>query len=241
MIKFLNMSIDTEHSKSQTHLLGKMICMSIFVCLLLILSLWVNIELIQLLHMDMYIYILKNQVKFHIMMKQLQLYSAFNWWNKHDFAYKLSIFLTHLGHYLNQCWNIVNWTLRNKLQWKFNRNSNIFIHENAIERVVCKIAAILSRPQCVNLVQCQPHKWRKCTVAKSSSCQAKWCLMYSLCQCLSFYGCCLTHWGQDKIAAVSQTTFSNAFSWMKMVEFRLKFHWNLFLRVLWTIFQHWFR
>ena len=52
-------------------------------------------------------------------------------------------------HYLNQCWNIVNWTLRNKLQWKFNRNSNIFIHKNAFESVVCEMAAILSRPQCV--------------------------------------------------------------------------------------------
>ena len=25
-----------------------------------------------------------------------------------------------------------------------------------------------------------------------------------------------THWGRDKIAAISQTTFSSAFSWMKM-------------------------
>ena len=51
----------------------------------------------------------------------------------------------------------------------------------------------------------------------------------------------LTHWGRDKMAAVSQTTFSNAFSWMKIFEFRLKFHWSLFLRVQSTIFQHWFR
>ena len=28
--------------------------------------------------------------------------------------------------------------------------------------------------------------------------------------------------------AISQTTFSSAFSWMKMFEFRLKFHWSLF-------------
>ena len=27
------------------------------------------------------------------------------------------------SHYLNQCWNIINW---NKLKWNFNRNSNIF-------------------------------------------------------------------------------------------------------------------
>ena len=41
--------------------------------------------------------------------------------------------------------------------------------------------------------------------------------------------------------AILQTTFSNAFSWMKMFEFRLKFHWSLFLRFQSTIFQHWFR
>ena len=51
----------------------------------------------------------------------------------------------------------------------------------------------------------------------------------------------LTHWGRDKMAAISQTTLSNAFSWMKMFEFRLKFHWSLFLRVQLTIFKHWFR
>ena len=56
----------------------------------------------------------------------------------------------NLNNYLNQCWNIVNKALRNKLQWNFNRNSNIFIQENAFESVVCEKAAILSRPQCVN-------------------------------------------------------------------------------------------
>ena len=38
----------------------------------------------------------------------------------------------------------------NKLQWNINRNSYIFIHENALENVVCEMASILSRPQCVN-------------------------------------------------------------------------------------------
>ena len=39
----------------------------------------------------------------------------------------------------------------NKLHRNFNRNSNIFIQENAFESVVCEMAAImLSRPQCVN-------------------------------------------------------------------------------------------
>ena len=46
----------------------------------------------------------------------------------------------------------------------------------------------------------------------------------------------LTHWGRDNMAAISQTIISNAFSWMKMFEFRLRFHWILFLRVQLTIF-----
>ena len=55
----------------------------------------------------------------------------------------------------------------------------------------------------------------------------------------SFLG--LAHWGRDKMAAIFQTTFANAFFWMKMHEFRLRFHWNLFPRVQLTKFQHWFR
>ena len=51
----------------------------------------------------------------------------------------------------------------------------------------------------------------------------------------------LTHWGRDKMAAISQTTLSNAFSWMKMLEFRKIFHWSLFIRVQLIISQHWFR
>ena len=50
---------------------------------------------------------------------------------------------------LNQWWNIFTWTLRKKVQWNFDRNSNIFIQENAFENVVCEMASILSRPQCV--------------------------------------------------------------------------------------------
>ena len=52
------------------------------------------------------------------------------------------------SHYLNQFWNIVNSTLRNKLQWNFNQNLYIFIQENALENVVWKMGGILSLPQC---------------------------------------------------------------------------------------------
>ena len=57
----------------------------------------------------------------------------FRWW---------LVAWTTPGHYLNQCWSIVNCTLRNKLQW------NLKIQENAFENVVCEMASILFRPQC---------------------------------------------------------------------------------------------
>ena len=39
----------------------------------------------------------------------------------------------------------------------------------------------------------------------------------------------LTHWVRDEMDNISQTTFPNAFSWMNLFEFRLKFHWSLYL------------
>ena len=37
--------------------------------------------------------------------------------------------------------------IRNKLQWNLNQNSYIFMHENVLENIFWKMAAILSRPQ----------------------------------------------------------------------------------------------
>ena len=63
--------------------------------------------------------------------------------NHHWFRWWL-VTWTAPSHYLNHCWNIVNWTLGNKLQWNFNLNSNIFIQEIhlKIENVVCEMASI---------------------------------------------------------------------------------------------------
>ena len=50
-------------------------------------------------------------------------------------------------------------------------------------------------------------------------------------QCLTCVQCplLLNSLRPRQMDAISQTTFSNAFSWMKMFEFRLKFHWVKFL------------
>ena len=69
------------------------------------------------------------------------------------------------SHFLNQCWNIVNWTFGNKLQWNFNQNLNILIQEIVFENVVWKTAAILSRPQCV---KCLYQSWSP--VARFTNC-----------------------------------------------------------------------
>ena len=45
----------------------------------------------------------------------------------------------------------------------------------------------------------------------------------------------LTHLPLNKMAAISQTMFSDAFSWMNSFIFWLKFHWSLFLRFQLTI------
>ena len=47
-----------------------------------------------------------------------------------------------LKYSLNQCLFIANWTLRNKLQWFFSQKSKLFIHKNASENIVCKMAVI---------------------------------------------------------------------------------------------------
>ena len=54
----------------------------------------------------------------------------FSWWLA---AYSAS------SHCLNQRWFIVNWNLRNKLQWNFNENTKRFIREHVSENIVCEI------------------------------------------------------------------------------------------------------
>ena len=79
-----------------------------------------------------------------------------------------------------------------------------------------------------NLEGNQPHDYISHEIMAFRQCWPVTC-------CLVIY--ILTHWGLDKIAAILPTTFSNAFSWMKMHTFRF----SLFLRFELTIFQHWFR
>ena len=116
-----------------------------------------------------------------------------------------------------QCWNIFNWTFRNKLQWNLNQNSYIFIKK----------------------------KWKwKCHLHNgghfvSASITVEAGAWMSPQQISIDYN--LTHLPWTKWPPFWQATFSNASSWMKMIKFRFKFHWKLFPGVQLTIHQHWFR
>ena len=62
-----------------------------------------------------------------------------------------------------------------------------------------------------------------------------WTMIPFVSECLIPYGAyCYNEWHLlahlllDKVAAISQTIISDAFSWTKMIEFRFEFHWNLF-------------
>ena len=58
---------------------------------------------------------------------------------------------------------------------------------------------------------------------------------------LQFPACPVNSSPLNKMVAISQTIFSDAFSWMKIFIFWVQFHLILFLWVQLTITQHWFR
>ena len=130
------------------------------------------------------------------------------------------------SHYLNQCWDIVNWTLRNKLQWTLNRNSNLFIQENHL-----KVSSAKWRPFCVGLNELKAywticHHWVRSRKGDNPLPDPVLTTMYGT--ILVSLGLIeLSHLPLDKMAAISLTTFSNAFSWMKSLAFWFKFHWSL--------------
>ena len=101
-----------------------------------------------------------------------------------------------------------------------------------------------------NMINCKPtfiHIYIYCYIY--------WCRFINICQQMYSTTCGqkmptykniptsrgLTYCGRDKMGTILQTTFSNAFSWMKIYEIRLRFHWSSFPRVQLTISQHWFR
>ena len=81
-------------------------------------------------------------------------------WGQHWFRYWLAIYSTP-SHYLNQCWVIVNWTLKNKLQWNFNKNTKL-----SFTKMHLKLSSAKWRPSCpggdeLTLHYCPPYNRTK--------------------------------------------------------------------------------
>ena len=126
--------------------------------------------------------------------------------------------------------------------------STHLVHKNASKSIIWEIMAILSRGRwdngftdpCYNTLSTFHRYYSSVGFCNSNGDPAPTTL-FLLIQVSKIAKTALTHWGRDEMNNISQTTFSNVFSSMKMFEFRLKFHWSLFPRVQLTIFQHWFR
>ena len=124
--------------------------------------------------------------------------------------------LTRAKIFLNQLWIIVNWTLRNTLQWNLNRNSNIFIQENAFESVVCETVAILSRPQCV---KAKPRQGSKRALQVSAPC-IFWSRRFSSLCPQSFYPLTMFGYRQSQCwtqCSASAVTNSSRFLWASLI------------------------
>ena len=112
-----------------------------------------------------------------------------------------------LAHALpEQRWLIVNWNTGNKLHWNINRDSYILIQYYAFENVVCKISTIFSRPQFVNLKLVEiivliRIRSRHLLLSGRRIEDVGEEVVLRIDQ--------LTHWGRDKMAAISQTTLSS--------------------------------
>ena len=98
----------------------------------------------------------------------------------------------------------------------------------------------VSNEDCMICYVINQDRWYQNSVKVSTF--TSWPRLYKayFCQC-SVCVPILTHWGREKEAGTSHTTFSNVFSWMKIYGFRLIFRWSMFLRVKVTEFQHWVR
>ena len=56
------------------------------------------------------------------------------------------------SYYLNQCQLFVNWTFSYTHHWNLYQIATIFLQENAIEIVICKVSSILCGPQCAIII-----------------------------------------------------------------------------------------
>ena len=135
------------------------------------------------------------------------------------------------SHHRNTCRNIANSNLRNNLQSYLKRNSNISNGENPFEMSLAKLGQICLGlyvlSECFPLTQVFQLNYVPTFLQIQLSHDPPMPII------LQFV---CSHIGVNtmrprQMDAITQTTFSNAFSCMKMLQFRLYFDWTLLLWV----------
>ena len=148
------------------------------------------------------------------------------------------------SHYGRKFGGMMQFTMDHCMKWPHSANVRIFWSGSAEGAVVLwtscfndcvKSSAISIRPFFFWNRNIFPFYYPIYTYASRfmspRKIEAKLGIMIKIALVVVVYGwIALTHWGRNKMIAVFQTTFSNAFSWRKIFEFRLKFHWCLYLR-----------
>ena len=101
----------------------------------------------------------------------------------------------------------------------------------------------VTRPQCVRGISLKGNIWigififNICVVVWYTRSHKEYHILHHLPLCFDL----LTHWGGHEMPNISQTTFSNAFSRIKMFQFWRQCGWSLFLMVQLAIIQLCFR
>ena len=105
----------------------------------------------------------------------------------------------------------------NEFLWSSHKNINLSVcSRKAFQNIMCKTTAILSQHKCVRVWKSQmlcEHPFF--TIIKRNIDMSHPSMKM------------LTHRPLNKMASISETIFSNAFSWMKNFVFWFKFHWSL--------------
>ena len=122
------------------------------------------------------------------------------WWQRSGstLAQVMACCLTAPSHYLNQCWLIIS-----KVQWhssegSFTRDTSAIHHWNYLKYEVPKMSFKFPRGQWVKAQNLPVHILH--TLYGEAMCESAYCNSLR----------------PRQMAAIFQTTFSNAFCWMKM-------------------------
>ena len=166
---------------------------------------------------------------------------------------KITLIGSDNGLFPCRCQAIIRTNTGILLIWPLETNFSeisIKIHISSFSKMYLKMSSAKWWPFCfsLNVLGRFPLKEGQNTTVLHSQYHGCWCTGNTRSQGISRYGTdlvsleysshekeWLTHWGWEKMAAIFQTTFSNALAWMKIIVFWCKFRWNLFPRVQLTI------